>query len=156
MYRLLANAWHGRQFSKHFPAKNPAHKKIYGLTSENDVAHPAGDLRMPNERNIQFSQCGWARGHFLGSSGDELADTPGGRQAILSEPEGESGHGRSPNETSEEGVDEVRDDSIRSSPSFSSLSDCEIQERTNLSVSADMTTDNSGWGCAGVPSPSFM
>ena len=115
-------------------------KKMYGLTSENDVAHPAGDLRTPNERNIQFSQCGWARGNFLGASGDELADTPREGQEILSEPEGESGHGRSPNETSDEGVAEVRDVSLGSSPSFSSLSDCEIQERTNLSVSAERVT----------------
>ena len=115
-------------------------KKMYGLTSANDVAHPAGDLRTPNERNIQFSQCGWARGNFLGSSGDELADTPRERQEILSEAEGESGHGRSTNETSDEGVAEVRDVSLGSCPSFSSFSDCEISERTNLSVSADSVT----------------
>ena len=134
-------------------------KKMYGLTSENDVAHPAGDLRTPNERNIQFSQCRWAGGDFLGSSGDELADTPRGRQEILSEPEGESGHGRSPNETSDEGVAEVRDDSLGSCASFSSLSDCQISERTNLSVSADrvdMTADNSGCGCTAGPSPDLL
>ena len=92
--------------------ESSSQKKMYGLTSENDVAHPAGDLRTPNERNIQFSQCGWTRGHFLGSSGDELADTPRKRQEVLSEPKGESGHGRSPNETSDEGVAEVRDVSL--------------------------------------------
>ena len=132
---------------------------MYGLTSENDVAHPAGDLRTPNERNIHFSQCRWAGGDFLGSSGDELADTPRERQEILSEPEGESGHGRSPNETSDEGVAEVRDDSVGSCASFSSLSDCQISERTNLSVSADrvdMTADNSGCGATVGPSPDLL
>ena len=113
---------------------------MYGLTSENDVAHPAGDLRTPNERNIHFSQCRWAGGNFLGASGDELADTPRERQEILSEPEGECGHGRCPHGTGNEGVAGIRDDSVGSVPSFSSLSDCEIQERTNLSVTAEPVT----------------
>ena len=111
-------------------------KKMYGITPENNIARPAGDLRTPHERDIQFRSCCWSGGVFLGNAGDELDSASWERQGGLSGTDGESGSGCSVYETPKEGMGTIRDASLGGSAPQTCATDSEIRKRTNLSVSA--------------------
>ena len=87
-------------------------KKMYGITSAGDAPHPAGDLRSPNERHIQFGLCTWRGGMFLGAARDE--HTGGARQVqeIFAGADEDCEQGRSSNETSPARLGTIRDDSV--------------------------------------------
>ena len=131
------NCWHGRQSRKHFHQKNRARKKMYGITPENNIAHPAGDFRTPHEKHIHFGSCTWSRGVFLGNESDELDSASWQRQGFLAGSDGSSGSGRSDVSSPEERLAAVRNASYGSCESQTCTTDSEIQERTNLSVSAE-------------------
>ena len=52
-------------------------KKRYGVTPENNIARPAGDLRSPHERDLQFRSCCWSGGVFLGNESESWTARPG-------------------------------------------------------------------------------
>ena len=112
-------------------------KKMYGITPENDIARPAGDLRSPHERDLHFGSCTWSRGMFLGYESDELDSASWERQGFLSGTDGESGSGCSEYETPQEWLGTVRDVSLGGREPQAGATDSEIQKRTNLSVSAE-------------------
>ena len=112
-------------------------KKMYGITPENNIARPAGDLRTPHERDIQFRSCCWSGGVFLGNESDELDSASWERQGFLSGTDGESGSGCSEYETPQEWLGTVRDASYGSSEPQACATDSEIQKRTKHSVSAE-------------------
>ena len=110
---------------------------MYGITPENNIARPAGDLRSPHERDIQFGQCCWSGSVLLGDASDELDSASWERQGFLSETDGESGSGCSEYETPQEWLGTVRDASYGGREPQTCATDSEIQKRTNLSVSAE-------------------
>ena len=112
-------------------------KKMYGITPENDIAHPAGDLRTPHEKHIHFGSCTWRRGVFLGDASDELDSASWQRQGFLSGTDGESGSGCSEYETPQEWMGTVWDGPLGGGEPQAGATACEIQKRTKLSVSAE-------------------
>ena len=112
-------------------------KKMYGITPENNIARPAGDLRSPHERDLQFRSCCWSGGVFLGNESDELDSASWERQGFLSGTDGESGSGCSDYATPEEGMGTVRNASYGGREPQTCETNSEIQKRTNFSVSAE-------------------
>ena len=112
-------------------------KKMYGITPENNIARPAGDLRSTHERDLHFRSCCWSGGVFLGDARDELDSASWQRQGFLSGTDGESGSGCSEYETPQEWLGTVRDAPLGGGEPQAGATACEIQKRTKLSVSAE-------------------